>query len=206
MSATGVISKPAKTRYPKRIMTKIVGTSFEGRQRLLEKAELHDIRILDLVPDGGNPAHGDPYAIAVEAPVYRRDIKVNSVRLGFVSNADRMCVICGRMMDGPSFSRSKVVKCPECALSQPFCDTGDTHTCTGCATVMDVRPNKTVACPTCGSEDWARDGLATLITASMRAGNLYSCRVQEYTGGEINERTGKKKSLGCNIIIEQITI
>ena len=206
MSTTAAAKKPTKPKYPKKIMTKIVGTSFEGRQKILEKAEQHDIKILDLVPDGNNPSHGDPYAIAIEAPVYRRGIKVKSVRLGYVSNSDRMCSVCSRMMDGPAFFRSMTVKCPECGVSQPFGDTSDTHTCTSCATVMDVRPNKTVTCPTCGGEDWARDGLATLITASMRAGNIYSCTVQEYTGGDINPRTGKKKSLGCNIVIEQITI
>ncbi|MHB1455322.1 MAG: hypothetical protein ACYC0V_00245 [Armatimonadota bacterium] len=201
MSATAAARKSVKPKYPKKIMTKIVGTSFDGRQRLLEKAELHDIRVLDLVPDGNNPSHGDPNAIAVEAPVYKNGIKVRSVRLGFISNADRTCIVCGKMVDGQTFTRSKSVKCPECSMVQP-CESNETHTCTGCGSIIDVYKNKTATCPTCASEEWARDGLATLLTEAMRAGNIYTCRVQEYTGGDINERTGKKKSLGCNIVIE----
>ncbi|MHB1455389.1 MAG: hypothetical protein ACYC0V_00580 [Armatimonadota bacterium] len=197
MSATAI----KKTRYPKRVITKIVGASFDGRQRILEKAALHNIKTLELVPDGNNLSHGDRNAIAVEAPVYRHGIKVKSVRLGFISNADRTCVVCGKMVDGQAFSRSKSVRCPSCSLSQLFLD-GETHTCTACATVMDIRQNKSFVCPTCGNEEWARAGLATLLTESMRAGNKYTCRVQEYTGGDIDEKTGKKKSLGCNIVIE----
>lgn len=193
-----------KPKYPgveKPLVTKIVGTTFEGRQGLLKAAAEHDIRLLKLVRDPDNPY--DPNAVAVEAPVYKDGVEVQSVRLGFISNSDRMCIVCGKMVDGLAFSRTRTVKCPRCGNVSQYTTKG-MMTCPSCKDTFDTDAAKTVTCPTCLGDEWVRDGLATLVARAMDEGIEYQCRVLEYTGGETDPKTGKTKTRGCNIQIEQL--
>jgi len=100
-------------RHPTRIVTKIAGITFEGRQELLAKVAGLGIQYLELVRDGGNPS--DPQAVAVEAPIYDQNGNlIESIRLGYLPNSDRICGDCRKQVDGATFKRSSALKCPVC--------------------------------------------------------------------------------------------
>jgi hypothetical protein len=196
------MTAPTKPKYPKKVQTKIVGVNFEGRQALLEKAAQHNIKVLELIPEPTNEYDAD--AIQVVAPVFDSDGKrTGGVQLGYISNSDRMCIVCGKMTDGASFSRSKTAKCPHCAYVFPFAKGGQIE-CPKCKKFLDTDLSKTVTCPTCMGDEWVRDGLATLLCRAMEAGVKYTCIVSEYTGGDVSEKTGKTKCRGCNIKVEAV--
>lgn len=185
-----------RPKYPKQVNSKIVGTTFEGRQEKLARCQREGVQVLHLRLDYANKF--DPDAVAVEA-----HLENEVIQLGFLSNSDRACVVCGRMLDGAAFSRSKIVKCPDCGKNFQFTKAGVVE-CPECNKPFKTEEHKTIPCPTCYGDEWIRDGLASVVSRAMRNGVEYMVRVQEYTGGDINEKTGKTKTRGCNIKLEQL--
>lgn len=197
MPAGIAIKKP---RFPSKVNTKIVGTTFEGRQEKLKLCEQQGIQVLSLRRDYTNQY--DPEAVAVEAKVKSNNEEEETIQLGYLSNSDRMCIVCCRMMDGAQFSRSRTVKCPQCSEHFIYSKAGDVA-CPKCGTHFKTENAKVVTCPTCYGDDWVRDGLASVISKAMQAGIQYSVRVTAYTGGDLDSK-GKQKTRGCNILIEQL--
>lgn len=191
----------APRRIPTTINTKIVGTTFEGRQAKLARCQELGIQTLYLRRDYANPY--DPEAVAVEAHLVDSAGNISEVvQLGYLSNSDRMCLVCGKMMDGLAFSKTKTVKCPECNKLS-LSDGSGSSTCPECSTVFKTENAKTIVCPTCYSTDWVRDGLASVVSRVISSGVNYRVRVLDYTGGTVDDK-GKTKSRGCNIRLEQL--
>jgi len=196
--------------WPKRVNTKIVGTTFEGRQQLLSECRKQGVRELKLVPDPMNKF--DPCAVGVEAQIFDTDGNPRTIRLGFLSNSDRVCSDCGTMVGGSLFERSKTIQCPSCGCAFGFDDKvlisnsdGELALeCPRCSDEVELHANKLAICPRCGGIDFGRAGLATRIFRAIAAGVEYQVRIEDYTGGELR-RDGERKSLGCNIRIERVT-
>jgi len=192
-------------------VTKIVGTSFNNRQALLEKVKVEDIKTAFLELDPANPY--DPDAVIVVTRL--RD--GSEVILGHIQNGDRLCLgvtngkECGAIIDGATVSHSRTVRCPRCS-KMFFADRTNT------VLVPDDPDRKkivTCSCGTrfafglhniyvhsCGCSEQARVGLASRIAESMRSGIVYTVQILEVTGGEVED--GKQHSLGCNIRIEAL--
>ena len=115
--------------WPGKVNTKIVGTTFEGRQELLAQCRRQGVRELRLVPDPMN--RYDPCAVGIEAEIRDSDGNLKTVRLGFLSNSDRVCSDCGKVVGGALFERSRTISCPNCCKGFGFDDrvlTGPTGT------------------------------------------------------------------------------
>lgn len=203
------VSAPVCDFFPKKINTKIVGTTFEGRQLFLAECRKQGIRKLNLIPDPLNKY--DSYAVAVEAQIRRPSGTTKTVRLGYISNSDRVCSDCGTMVGGSAFERSKTIQCPGCGYAFGFDDNviisgpdGDAAIiCPQCGNDVELHANKLVVCPKCGGTDFGRAGLATRLFRAIAAGISYTVRVEDYTGGDVGPG-GKVKTLGCNIRIERV--
>ena len=204
MEAQAVIEET----WPKRCHTKIVGTTFEGRQELLARCRDQGVRDLELVPDPLN--RYDPYAVAIEARINDESGNPTNIRLGFLSNSDRICSDCGTLVGGPMFERSRRLRCNDCGREFGYDDQVVTQDgngvpiieCPGCHSSVDLGLSKVVVCPNCEGNDFGRGGLATRFSRALAAGVRYSVRVMEYTGGDIAP-SGRQKSLGCNIRIQR---
>lgn len=199
------VSVPAAVdQYPRRVHTKIVGTTFEGRQDLLAECKLQGVTELRLVPDPHN--RFDCNAIAIEANITDRNDSTQTVRLGYLSNSDRVCSDCGQLVGAGLFDRSRTLRCGECdhvfGYSDPVVgrrNSGETFvSCPKCGDTVDMELAKLVICPGCGGSDFGRGGLATRFSRALAAGVQYRVRVMEYTGRE------NGKSLGCNIAIQRV--
>jgi len=195
--------------WPKRVNTKIVGTTFEGRQELLAECRKQDIRELELVRDPMN--RYDPNAIGVEARITDESGNPMTIRLGFLSNSDRVCSDCGRLVGGALFEKSRRLRCPDCdfefGYDDPVVSRGPDGVammlCPQCGEDVELGLAKIVSCPGCSGTDFGRGGLATRLSRALAAGVRYRARVEDFTGGEIGS-DGKVKSLGCNIRIDRV--
>lgn len=198
-------------KYPDNVNTKIVGVTHEGRQELLSRCQQLNIKTLEVVRDPLN--RYDPDAVALEAVVIMGGRELERMRLGFVSNSERSCMTCGKLVDGGSFLRSRTVKCPACGHLFQFTKAG-TVTCQNeltdrsgakyvCGRVFETDMCKTVVCPTCFGDTFTRSGVASQIAEAMDAGVRYYCEIQDFTGGEPDEK-GKMKTRGCNVRIYQM--
>lgn len=195
--------------WPLKVNTKIVGTTFEGRQELLAECRRQGVKQLKLVPDPMNKY--DPCAVGVETEIQDNDGRPKTIRLGFLSNSDRVCSDCGKVVGGALFEKSKTVQCPSCCKGFGYDDRviyqgtdGETAIeCPRCGNDVDLHANKLVVCPSCGGTDFGRAGLATRFFRALAAGVQYRVCVADYTGGDIGP-DGKRKSLGCNIRIERV--
>lgn len=194
--------------WPKKVRTKIVGTTFENRQDVLAKCREQNIRQLRLVPEPTNKY--DPFAVAVVADIRDSNSKSETLQLGYLSNCDRVCSDCGQVVGGSYFENSKTLQCPMCCK---VFGTGDTVItqgadgepvieCPRCGFEVDLDAHKLVICPRCKGADFGRAGLATRFFRAIAAGQNYEVIVTDYTGGDIGPG-GRKKTLGCNIIIRR---
>lgn len=189
--------------WPRRVHSKIVGTTFDGRQEILAECRRLGVQRLELVREPDN--RYDNHAVAVEAQVGR-----NRLRLGYLSNSDRLCHDCGNLVGGSLFDRSRTLRCQECGhvfgYTDPVVgrrDNGETFVeCPKCSESVDFWNAKVVACPDCGGIEYGRGGLATRFSRALAAGIHYDVRVMEYTGGDAGS-DGKLKSMGCNIVIQR---
>lgn len=203
------VCEMASELWPLKVRTKIVGTSFEGRQDLLAECRRQGVRQLKLVPDPMNKY--DPCAVGIEAEILDVEGKPKNIRLGFLSNSDRVCSDCGQVVGGAYFEKSRTISCPSCCKGFGFEDRVITQgadgdpviECPRCGNDVELHANKLVVCPSCKGTDFGRAGLATRFFRALAAGIKYEVRVIDYTGGDIGSN-GKKKSLGCNIRIEKI--
>lgn len=93
-----------------KVFTKIVGTTFDGRQALVAQARYSKIKVLRLVRDYENKY--DPNAIAVYADMLDGTGQPEPVQLGYISNAVYVCNACGFLMDGRGRGAPKA--CAEC--------------------------------------------------------------------------------------------
>lgn len=187
----------ATSAWPRRVHTKIVGTTFEGRQDLLAECKRLGITGLRLVPDPAN--RYDPYAVGVEAEVNNGNGNKTIMRLGFLSNSDHVCSDCGGIVGNAMFQNSKIVRCGECeTMFNIGAIPGERTICPACGYSFETAICKVVTCPRCGGTDFGRGGLATRIFRAMTAGMNYRATVMEYTGGS------QGKSIGCNILLEAI--
>lgn len=195
--------------FPKRFNTKVVGTTFEGRQQLLAECRRQDIRDLELVPDPTN--RYDSHAVAVEARMVSDSGRAVTVRLGFLSNSDRVCSDCGKLVGAALFEKSRQLRCPECDFEFGYDDPVVTRgpsgisqmLCPRCGEDVELGLAKVVSCPGCGGTDFGRGGLATRLSRALAAGIHYRAWVEDYTGGD-STSDGRQRSLGCNIRIERI--
>lgn len=189
--------------WPRRVHSKIVGTTFEGRQEILARCKQLGIQRLELIREPEN--RYDTHAVAVEAQVGRHHLK-----LGYLTNSDRLCCDCGNLVGGSLFDRSRTLRCGECGHCFGYSDPVITRRgngesmieCPSCGSSVDLWSAKVVPCPNCGGIEYGRGGLATRLSRAMAAGFNYEVRVMEYTGGDLGP-DGKSKSLGCNIRIER---
>lgn len=195
--------------WPAKVRTKIVGTTFEGRQELLAQCRRQNIRKLKLVPDPMNKY--DPCAVAVEADILDERETPKTIRLGYLSNSDRVCSDCGKVVGGMMFEHSQTIQCPHCCktfgMDDRVISQGPDGTtvleCPRCGTDIDFHACKMVICPNCKGADFGRSGLATRFFRALAAGVTYEVFVADYTGGETGS-DGRRKSLGCNIRIERV--
>lgn len=195
--------------WPKRCHTKIVGCTFEGRQDILTTCRDQGVTELELVRDPLN--RYDSHAVAIIATIKDEQGQAKSVRLGFLSNSDRICCDCGAVVGATLFKQSHRLRCPECSedftIDTPVVTKNPDGTtamlCPGCGESVELDLAKVVSCPHCGGTDYGRGGLATRFSRALAAGIRYRVQVMEYTGGEIG-RDGKARSMGCNIRIAKI--
>lgn len=195
--------------WPRKCHTKIVGTTFEGRQEILATCRDQGVTELELVRDPLN--RYDPHAVAIMANIRDVQGQAKSVQLGFLSNGDRICYDCGAVVGALLFKQSRRLRCPECSVEfgydDPVVSRGPNGTavmlCPGCGEDVELDLAKVVVCPSCSGTDYGRGGLATRFSRTLAAGIRYRVQVMEYTGGEIG-RDGRARSMGCNIRIEKI--
>ena len=97
--------------FPKRINTKIVGATFEGRQKWLYLCKVQGVREVKLIAEPDNPY--DSNAIAVTA-----NLNIGGVfhegKLGYISNSERACLNCGNVLGNKYFSDDETPACPNC--------------------------------------------------------------------------------------------
>jgi Zn-finger nucleic acid-binding protein len=190
----------ATSAFPRRVHTKIVGITFEGRQEILAECKRQDVSVLHLVPDPTN--RYDSLAVGIEADIIDGSGAATTVRLGYVSNSDHVCSDCGAIVGNSMFQNSKTARCPECETLYNLGANIPEHTiCPACNTTVETAISKVVICPRCGGVDFGRGGLATRILRAITAGVTYRATVMEYTGGEPGPG-GKIKTMGCNILLE----
>lgn len=164
--------------WPKTIRTKIVGTTFEGRQDILAECRRQGVEALSLVPEP--TSRYDPHAIAVEAQITSDSGRVKTARLGFLSNSDRICSDCGMVVGGALFEKSRRLRCPECGqefgYDSPVVTAGRDRVpvieCPGCGSSVELGLAKVVHCPSCGGTTSAEEGFRH-ATVSMEAGRLW---------------------------------
>lgn len=194
--------------WPHKVRTKIVGTTFEGRQDILDQCRRQNVKNLRLLPEPMNKY--DPYAVAVVAEIRDADGSQKTVQLGYLSNSERVCSDCGQIVGGSYFEKSKTIQCPRCCkgfgyddrviISGP--DGEPAIECPRCGSDVELHANKLVVCPSCRGTDFGRAGLATRFARALAAGVQYEVIVTDYTGGELGPG-GKIKTLGSNIIIRR---
>ena len=190
--------------WPRRLHTKIVGTTFEGRQSLLTECKRQGIADIRLVRDPSN--RYDPFAIAVEADLNQEDGGIKSVQLGFLSNSEHFCADCGAIVGNALFHNSRKIRCRECGMVFKLGQDNSHTACPNpsCRTAVEVASSKVVICPRCGGVDFGRGGLATRISRAMASGVEYRASVTEYTGGDGYAGGQQQRSMGCNVLIERI--
>lgn len=189
--------------HPKKVHTKIVGVTFEGRQEVLRECQRLGVQRLELVLEPDNQY--DENAVAVEARVGAKRLK-----LGYVTNSDRLCFDCGNLVGGSLFQRSRTFFCEACdsvfGFDDPAVSVGSDGEsvieCPKCSAPVDFSNSRVVRCPSCGGTDFGRGGLATRLSRAIASGVVYDARVMEFTGGEAGP-DGRTKSIGCNILIHR---
>jgi predicted metal-binding protein len=192
--------------------TKLVGTSFSGRQELLARAKAEKLLTLILEREPTNLFDTD----AITATVTFRD--GTKAILGHIQNGDRKCLgllpngkDCGAIIEGGVVNRSMTVQCPGCSfLFSADRNTQDTvkegldvvkyTTCPKCSTRFRHNQHNIYVCK-CGCYQQQRIGLASELCRDMEQGIAYKARILEVTGGDTVN--GKKRSFGCNIWIEK---
>lgn len=202
-----VVMTPRET-WPGTVRTKIVGTTFEGRQDILAECRHQGIERLELIPEPRN--RYDPCAIAVCARLRHGNTGTRLVQLGYLSNSERVCSDCGNLVGGSLFERSRKLRCPECSAFFGYddpvvvagSDGASCMECPACGCSSDLSLAKVVICPRCGGIDFGRGGLATRMSRALAAGIVYTVRALDYTGGDSGP-DGKQKSMGCNIVVER---
>lgn len=188
---------------PKKLYTKVVGTTFENRQKLLDAAKSQNIVYLELEAETTNPY--DQFAVAIYAQLYANG-GFHRSKLGFLSNQERVCFNCGLVVGNGLFQESNKVSCPNCCNTFDFSPGDVIHEedsmrvvqCKSCNFLFDVNAAKVISCPNCQGEDFGRAGLATVISRALQSNAKYTVIVTEFTGGDTDSK-GNPKSLGCNI-------
>lgn len=194
--------------------TKLVGTTFQGRQELLRRLKEEQLQTATLEREPTNPY--DPDAILVTV-VFRDGTKA---AVGHIQNSDRKCLgtlangkECGAIIEGGAVNKSRTVKCPGCSTMPFTADKDNTTvvlegtdkvkytTCPNCGTTFKFNMHN-VYVHSCGCSEQARVGLASTICRAMEAGRAFTVRILEVTGGDIGE-DGKQRSFGCNIFVEK---
>jgi hypothetical protein len=155
------------TKYPDKVFSKIVGTTFDNRQEKIVRAKEAGAAMLHLEREPENAY--DPDAIGVWVELYSKEGGYETIQLGYISNSEYACADCGYIMPG----RGK---------------------------------GAPSACSECDGTEFDRIGLATQLAQAMDSGISYTCKVLEYTGGDMKEDGTEKKNRGVNIFIEMLKI
>jgi hypothetical protein len=198
----------------RKTISKLVGTSFGGRQALLARVKQENLEDIILTREPSNQY--DPEAI--QASVTFRDGSTEVI--GHIQNSDRLCLgtlkngqACGAVIEGSIVSKSRNVACPGCGLlfladkfntviKMEGQDKVKWTKCSACHT--QFRFNKhNVYIHSCGCYQQVRCGLASALCRGVEEGIVYTARILEITGGDVGE-DGKLHSYGCNIRIEAV--
>lgn len=93
-------------KIPTKFFTKVVGTTFEGRQAYIKLAKEAGVTQVNLRREPTNPYDGFAIAADVILPTGEE------LQLGYISNKERECNKCGKITPAPRPNREPV--CPIC--------------------------------------------------------------------------------------------